>query len=175
MEDLFVSGFQRYALYRCWICALEDIGLANPTVCSTVTDIYNTWLAHRKEKGKSFVFSGENRVLNGFIVLLISRSVKNRASDDASQFIAQKYREGWAPVFNEIVVRDEHTASGKCLGRKYRHWIHVGSKCKNLVGDEHIGGPTYKTEAELMWEALAVHNNEPDAEIDPDVDRLGLK
>lgn len=175
MEDLLLSGFQRYALYRCWICALEDIGLAAPDVCRSVTEIYQAWLAHRKEKGKDFVFSGENRVINGYVILLIARSPKNRATDDVSQLVAQKYREGWRPEFNEILVRDEHTSAGKGLGRKYRHWVHVGSKCKNLVGDEKINGPTYKQKTEEMWERLAQENGEPEAEIDPDVERLGLK
>lgn len=175
MEDLLVSGFQRYALYRCWITALEDVGLAAPEVCRSITEVYQAWLAHRKEKGKDFVFSGENRVINGYVILLIARSPKNRATDDVSQLVAQKYREGWRPEFNEILVRDEHTSKGKGLGRKYRHWVHVGSKCKNLVSGDEIGGPTYKEETEEMWERLAQENSEPEAETDPDVERLGLK
>jgi hypothetical protein len=44
-----------------------------------------------------------------------------------------------------------------------------------LVGEEKIGGSTYKQEAEKMWEKLAQENGEPEAEHDPDVERLGLK
>lgn len=175
MEDLLVSGFQRYALYRCWITALEDVGLAAPDVCRSVTEIYQAWLAHRKEKGKDFVFSGENRVINGYVILLISRAKKNRASDDSTQLVAYKYRQGWKPEFNELLIRDEHTSLGKGLGRKFRHWSAIGSKCKNLVGESEIGGSTYKAEAEKMWEHLANENNEPEAEIDPDIERLDLK
>lgn len=45
MEVLLSSGFQRYALYRCWITALEDVGLAAPDVCRSVTEIYQSSLA----------------------------------------------------------------------------------------------------------------------------------
>ncbi len=175
MEDLLLSGFQRYALYRCWICALEDVGLASPEVCRSITEIYQAWLAHRKEKGKDFVFSGENRVINGYVILLIARSPKNRATDDVSQLVAQKYREGWKPEFNELLVHDEHTSAGKGLGRKYRHWVNVGSKCNNLVGEKEIGGRTYKEEAEKMWKRLAIESNEPESENDPDVEKWGLR
>lgn len=175
MEDLLVSGFQRYALYRCWITALEDIGLAAPEVCRSITEIYQAWLAHRKEKGKDFVFSGENRVINGYVILLMARAPKNRATDDVTQLISNQYRQGWKPEFNELLIRDEHTSAGKGLGRKYRHWVAVGSKCKNLVEESEIRGPTYKFETEKMWQHLADENGEPDTEIDPDVERLGLK
>lgn len=61
------------------------------------------------------------------------------------------------------------------MNRKYRHWRDIGSKCASLVGEEQIGGPTYKAEAEQMWEELAQANGESELEADPEVEKRGLK
>lgn len=173
-EELFQSGFQRYLLYRLWIIAFEDIGPANPQLVQLATSTYQAWLLHKKER-KEFTHSGENRVFNGLLVCLIARSPKCRMSDDATQVILAKKNQSWKPDMNELAVLDEHVARGKEMKRKYRHWVEIGSKCGNLVGEEVIGGPTYKSDAETMWLEMADKNEEPPLPIDAEIDTLGLK
>lgn len=174
-EELFQSGFERYLLYRLWIIAFEDVGAANLDLVQLASTTYQTWLMHKKERGKDFVHSGENRVFNGLLVCLIARSPKCRMADDSTQVTLARRNQGWKPEMNEIAVVDEHCARGKEMGRKYRHWVEIGSKCAQLVGEAETGGATYKTEAEAVWREMAEQRAEPQLPIDPEIETLGLK
>ncbi len=174
-EELFQSGFERYLLYRLWVIAYEDVGAANLPLVQLASTTYQTWLAHKRERGKEFTHSGENRVFNGLLVCLIARSPKSRMADDSTQVTLAKRNSGWRPEMNELAVIDEHVARGKALGRKFRHWVEIGSKCGKLAGEAEIGGPNYKSEAETMWLDLADKNGEPPLPHDPEIDTLGLK
>lgn len=174
-EELFLSGLERYLLYRLWVIAYEDIGAANLPLVQLASTTYQTWLLHRKERGKDFTHSGENRVFNGLLVCLLSRSPKSRMADDSTQVILAEKANGWVPEMNELAVIDEHVARGKRLGRKYRHWLEIGSKCANLVDEAVIGGPTYKAQAEALWLSMANQRGEPSLPTDPEIELLGLK
>lgn len=163
-EELFISGLQRYLLYRLWIIACEDIGPANLPLVQMVTSTYQTWLLQKKER-KEFTHSGENRMLNGLLVCLMTASPKNRIADDSTQVMAMKRAHGYRIEIPDHAI-DSHT--DKTCGRFYRHWVDVGSKCKDLVESSLLGLPDFKNEAEKMYLELAVINGEAsyeDAEV----------
>lgn len=155
-EELFSSGLQRYLLYRLWIIACEDIGPANLPLVQLATSTYQTWLLQKKER-KEFTHSGENRVLNGLLICLMSESPKNRLADDSTQVMAMKRADGYRIEIPDH-ARDSHT--DKASGRFYRHWVDIGSKCKNLVSSSNLGLPEFKNEAEAMYRRLADLNGE---------------
>ncbi len=150
-EELFISGLERYLLYRLWIIACEDIGPANLQLVQLATSTYQTWLLQKKER-KEFTHSGENRVLNGLLVCLMTTSPKNRVADDSTQVMAMKRAQGYRIEIPDHAI-DSHT--DKTCGRFYRHWVDVGSKCSDLIDSRMLGLPSYKEEAESMYLELA--------------------
>lgn len=175
-EELFVSGFERYLLYRLWIIAMEDVGPANIPVVQLASSLYSTWLLHRKERGKEWTLSGENRVINGLLVTAISRSPKCRIADDATQYVMMKRQQGWRiELDNTHVAIDGHCPRGKALGRNLNWWLHRGSKCADLLPDGGPLGRTYKAEVETILRSMAEDAGETLVDPDEEVTRRGLK
>ncbi len=119
--DLAESGYDLYAWKRMCICAVEDIGLANPEVAVQVNALAQMLERLRKQerdekKGEATVILPEKNI-PALAIILMCRSPKNRQADDLASCVDQDWKAGKVvPIPPEAI--DGHTEKGKAKLRE---------------------------------------------------------
>ncbi len=114
--DLAESGYDLYAWKRLCICAVEDIGLANPNVMVQVNALAQMWESLRKKEkddktGESIILLPEKNIA-ALAIILMCRSPKNRQADDLAACVDTDWKAGKVvPIPSEAI--DGHTQTGK--------------------------------------------------------------
>jgi len=132
--ELLCSGgeFEEKCWERLRVISVEDIGLANPSLVSTIYALYKNYvMLARKDR--------EDKFLQAMLaILLLVRSPKSRYVDELYNNLQDKvelenYRR---EIFDDVL--DKHTKRGKEMGRDFRHFWEESSKLKSdMSTDKH--------------------------------------
>jgi MgsA AAA+ ATPase C terminal len=114
--ELDLSGYGEYCWRRLRTIASEDIGMANPTLPSVLSALYESWAEFAGREQKT------DRIFLGHAVLLLATSPKSRAIDNF-QIVHYSTHE----VVQEVpdFAFDMHTQRGRQMGRGLEHFYDV--------------------------------------------------
>jgi len=123
--ELDLSGFGEYVWKRLRIIASEDVGLADNHVAPTILALYQNWREQAKRKDTKHA---PERLFLIHAVLILSRAPKSRTVDHALIAMYEAPRPQRAvPDF----ALDRHTAAGRKLKRRWRHFWEHGAALEN--------------------------------------------
>ncbi len=113
---------------RMRVIAIEDIGLANPSLTSTISALYQTYC---DLKGQA------DAMLAGmFATILLTRSDKSRYVDELYNNLRAKVEtEDYTRDIPDYAV-DKHTSQGKTLGRDELHFWKTASLLERDISTE---------------------------------------
>jgi len=120
--ELAGSGYSKYVWKRMLIIASEDIGLANNDACVQVQALYQNWVVISDKSME------EGMIPMIHAMMILTRSKKNRAVDDAKIFALKS---GYKRDIPDFAI-DVHTRRGKQMGRNHKFFIEEGSKVENF-------------------------------------------
>ncbi|MBI4370008.1 MAG: hypothetical protein HY547_07250 [Elusimicrobia bacterium] len=125
--DLCTSGYDGACWKRLCIIAVEDVGLANPSVVVLVNNLAQMW-DRLKQKGNGKGKLPETNIL-ALAVIAISRSPKNRVADDLAYFVELDRKEGKVPEISSYCL-DGHTKRGRTklieqAKQEKRNWMEL--------------------------------------------------
>ena len=123
---------------RLMIMATEDVGIADPSVCTTIKTLWDTYDKMKDlAKGKT----PESHVL-GMAILTLCRSDKNHEALYFPMVVNwwRKYL-NWRLDVPDYAI-DVHTREGKKMGRGRNFWYSEGIRCHKKVT---IDGDPYET------------------------------
>lgn len=134
---------------RLMIISTEDVGLADPTVCTTIKTLWDTYdKMKEKAKGKT----PESHIL-GMAILTLCRASKNHEALYFPMVINwwRKYLD-WRIEIPDYAL-DVHTRRGKKMGRGRNHWYSEGSRIYRKIvihGDKY--GTAFRVGDELKYD-----------------------
>ena len=136
-----IPRYEQYFWRRLIVIVNEDIGIANPSLLQIIPSLRDQFFEFR-EAGKN----GTCRLILANAILLMSRSPKSRIADHFQRFVSQEYS---TSVKREIPdhALDNHTQTGRSMGRGTRFWLEEGCK---LEPKADIEDP-YQEVAEGHW------------------------
>lgn len=152
--DLAESGYDLYSWKRLCICAVEDIGLANPNIVVQVNALAEMWeRLRRKEKddktGETVILLPEKNIA-ALAIILMCRSPKNRQADDLAWLMECDWKAGKIVPIPEWAING-HTQAGKTRlrhqakeqGREFmdvwNHEFYEGAARTNLPVEVDLG------------------------------------
>lgn len=136
--ELDLTGFGEYVWKRLKIIASEDIGMADSNVAVQVRALYDNWLEQRKKKDARHA---PERLFLVHAVMVVGRSYKSRAVDNALIVFYEGKRPGPAERAIPDFALDRHTQRGRRLKRGWDHFFTEG------VGPDIIADPVYEARA----------------------------
>lgn len=129
-QELIISGYVQYFWRRIFIICSEDIGNANPMAAILAHALYE----NSKAASKNFKNPVEGVCEAQIVLYLCEHCGKNRAADDSWQYILKLRKKGVRKEIDDY-ARDEHTISGRKMGRSTNYWYHESSKLVGKVGE----------------------------------------
>jgi replication-associated recombination protein RarA len=124
-SELDLAGYGAYVFKRLRIIASEDIGIADPNVCTQIRALWENWTEQRKNKEDR---SLAERLFLVHAVLICVRARKSRMVDTSLITMYEGDRpKRKVPDF----AYDLHTMRGRKLGRGVDHFFDDGAIIKN--------------------------------------------
>lgn len=137
-SELVESGMWKYLFRRLMVICGEDIGHANPEAMILVTSVYQALMTQMNDSKQAW-WKPDNNIYQ-FVVGYLARSPKSRHVDYLGGVILKVKESGYRLEIPDYAV-DEHTKSGKELGRGDAEFFREGSRIKNkkaIEGEDEI-------------------------------------
>jgi replication-associated recombination protein RarA len=141
--ELDKSNFAEYAWKRMRIMTSEDVGLAEPSLPSTIYALYQNWHDQRKKRDEKHA---PERLYLIHAILLLVRAKKSRIVDHALITYYGNHMRREIPDY----ALDKHTASGRKKGRGVEHFFREGIKLSNRAT---LNDPYEKSAKDTMLKA----------------------
>lgn len=137
--EFFNSGYDEYIWKRIKVIASEDIGLAEPTMATTIASLYTNYTELKADKKDN----RPERLFLTHAVIAICRAKKSRLVDWAMIKFWREHDAKKPPLPDW--AQDMHTLKGKAMGRGIDHFYEEGSMLKNH--EEQIGEELMRRDA----------------------------
>jgi hypothetical protein len=142
-----VPRYEQYMWRRMTVIVNEDIGLGSPEIITLVETLRKQFFEFRS-LGKN----GTCRLILANAIIAMCRSEKSRLADHAQRFISQRFLDSFSgpkstyPPIPDVAL-DNHTYTGRGMGRGVEFWLEEGCK---LEPKAELEDP-YKETAERLW------------------------
>lgn len=124
--EMIDSGYGNWMWKRLVIMSFEDIGWKNPDVIALVIAGYQATKAFAKSMKEP-----DPTIVGPCVLAMCRAKNKSREGDDLAWWIGEQRRRGLKLNVPDF-AKDEHTGSGRRMGRKTDFWFEEASK---LISD----------------------------------------